>query len=103
MPTTQAGNRAPVVMPSKDPDDISPYAWDWTDFLGADTISTSTVTVIDVEVGGVEVDEDSEASEVVTAVLSGGIAGRRYRVLCNIVTAAGNEYDQTMIVPVREH
>jgi len=82
----------------KDPDGKLDYAWDWTDWLDGDTISSfdfdlpADFTLVDsYEVGG-----------VVTAWLSGGLENKTYTVTCSIVTALGREDDRSAIFNLEE-
>ena len=73
------------------------YNVDWTDWLeSGDTIQTSVWTVEP----GITQDSESETGQVATIWLSGGMAGRSYRVTNQIVTTAGRTNDQPMIIEV---
>ena len=41
-------------------------------------------------------------NNVVTARVAGGVAGRRYKVTCRIVTNGGQTFDQSIFVPVQQ-
>lgn len=74
------------MFPDKHPDAIVDYEFDWSTWLAAgDTISTATVTAD----AGLTVDssEISSGSAVVKFWLSGGTAGRFYRLSCRVTTA----------------
>lgn len=82
----------------KDPDAVVPYAFDWSDWLGAATISTSAW---EVPVGLTE-DSDSATTTVATVVLSGGTAGAEY-VVRNTVTTSDSRTDvRSMVIRVAE-
>jgi hypothetical protein len=82
----------------KDPDAVLDYTIDWSDWLGADTISTSAWTVPT----GITEDSDSNTTTTTTVWLSGGTAGTRYSVVNSIVTAAGREEDRTIYVTIQQ-
>lgn len=81
----------------KDPAAVDDYTWDWTDWLGDDTISAATVTGT-----GVTIDDSTTTSPTVVARISGGEAGSVGNAVCHIVTAAGREADQTLYFNIRE-
>ncbi len=81
-----------------DPDAVLDYLFDWSDWLGADTIASHTVTAGT----GLTVDSSTATTTAVTVWLSGGSVGASYAVACHIVTAAGREDDRTVTVTIRE-
>ena len=82
----------------KDPNAVLDYEWDWSAWLGTDTIASHTVTAAT----GLTVDSSTATSTAVTAWLSGGSVGASYAVTCHVVTAAGREDDRTVTVTVME-
>lgn len=82
----------------KDPDAVLDYEWDWSAWLGTDTIASHTVTAAT----GLTVDSSTATSTAVTAWLSGGSVGASYAVTCHVVTAAGREDDRTATITVQE-
>jgi hypothetical protein len=82
----------------KDPDAVLDYAIDWSDWLGSDTISTSTWTVPT----GITEDSESETTTVATIWLSGGTAGVKYDLVNEIVTAGSRTANRTIRIDVRE-
>jgi len=92
----------------KDPDEVLDYVFDWkaltngngtSDYLqSAETISSETVTVE----SGLTLDSESitDTNTTVTAWLSGGTAGTRYSVACEIVTNLGRTAERTIYVHV---
>ena len=83
----------PVTTMTKDPDATLDYVFDWSGWLEAgETISSHTVTVDT----GLTKDSDSESSGVVTAWLSGGTAGDKYNVACEITTSLGRTDERTI-------
>lgn len=81
-----------------DPAAVLDYEWDWSAWLGADTIASHTVTAAD----GLTVDSTEATTTAVTAWLSGGSVGASYAVTCHIITAAGREDDRTVTIAVME-
>jgi hypothetical protein len=81
-----------------DPDAVLDYEFDWSAWLGADTITSHTVTAA----AGLTVDSTTATATAVTAWLSGGSVGASYAVACHIVTAAGREDDRTVTISVLE-
>lgn len=95
----------------KDPDAVLDYHVVWADWLGTDTIASSTWDVqagltLDssaVNVGSVTIDGTSYAANTVTtAWLSGGTASTRYSVRNRITTTGGRTEDRTFYVYVTE-
>ena len=82
----------------KDPDAVLDYEWDWSAWLGTDTIASHTVTAAT----GLTVDTSEATTTAVTAWLSGGSVGASYAVTCHVVTAAGREDDRTATITVQE-
>ena len=82
----------------KDPDAVLDYTVDWSDWLGADTITgTPTWTV------GTGLTKASQTNTTTTATawLSGGTAGSDYTVACKIVTTGGRTDERSFTVQVR--
>ena len=96
----------------KDPQAELDYKFDWapltneapgavSDWLASgETIESYTLTIA----GGITNVSDSrtDSNTSVTVWLSGGSAGREYRVTCHIVTSAWREDDRTIVVKVRQ-
>jgi hypothetical protein len=78
----------------KDPDSVLDYAFDWTEWLGTDNISTSSWTV---PLGLAEV-TNTKTAKTATVWLSGGTAGSRYIITNQITTAAGRIENQSMVI-----
>ena len=81
-----------------DPDAVLDYKFDWSAWLGTDTITSHTVTAAT----GLTVDSTEATTTAVTVWLGGGTEGVTYTVTCHIVTAAGREDDRTVTVTVQE-
>lgn len=82
----------------KDPDAVLDYVWDWTDWLGDDTIKSFEVTVPE----PLTLDEEAEASGIVTAWISGGLVNKAYVGKCQIVTVDGRTEDRSAIFIMQE-
>lgn len=76
---------------TKDPDAVLDYVWDWSSWLGDDTITSHTITPAD----GLTVATSAAAAGRVTVWLSGGTARQTYEVACRIVTAGGRTDERT--------
>ena len=76
----------------KDPDAILDYEFDWTRWLGDDTISSVVITVPT----GIVKDQSSNTTKKVTVWLSGGTAGSMYLIACRITTAEGRTDERTI-------
>ena len=83
----------------KDPNAILSYTIDWgTNYLGSDTIATSTWTV------PTGITQTSASNDTTNAViwLSGGTAGQQYEVTNRIVTAGGLTDERTLTIIVKD-
>lgn len=86
--------------PSKDPDEVLDYQFDWTDRLVAgEAISTSTF--IKEADDTITLGVTSIAAGVTTVWISGGTIGEVCRVTNRIVTNAGRTYDETAVLRIR--
>jgi len=84
----------------KDPHEVKDYEIDWLPELGSDTIATSTWTV---PAGVTKVSDTTAYSSTRTVIkLSGGTTDEDYTLLNHIVTASGDEFDQSVILQVRD-
>jgi hypothetical protein len=88
-----------ILAADKDPDDKVDYQLSWATNLGTDTISSSS-WIVPV---GITVLLDSSTTTTATVRLSGGTAGQKYQVTNRVVTASGQQFDQSIFVYVREH
>ena len=82
----------------KDPDAVLDYTVDWSDWLGSDTISSSSWTVP----SGITKDSDSNTDTTATIWLSSGKNGKTYEIVNRIVTAGGRTDDRTIIIEVMD-
>jgi len=84
-------------MPSnflKDPQSVLDYQVDWTGWLDADTIATSTWAVPD----GITKDSDTNSTTKATIWLSGGTVDATYECINHIVTAGGRTDERTIVI-----
>jgi len=85
--------------PLKDPSAVLDYAFDWTGWLAAgETITDHTITADT----GITVDSWTESDGKVTVWLSGGTAGKWYKIACLITTSAGRTDERTIYIQVQE-
>lgn len=82
----------------KDPQARLDYVWDWTAWLGDDTITAATVTAPT----GITVEPAEHDGQKVTAWISGGDVGHSYEATCHITTTAGRVDDRTISLDVRQ-
>ncbi len=66
----------------KGPNEVLDFKFDWSDWLGSDTISTSSWVVPN----GITKDSDTNDTTSTTIWLSGGVLGNKYTVLNRIQT-----------------
>jgi hypothetical protein len=81
----------------KDPDSTLDYEIDWTAWLGADTIATSTW----IPATGITEASSTNTTTTATVWLTGGTVGQTYLVTNRITTAAGRTDDRTIRVQVQ--
>ncbi len=84
----------------KDPNSTMSYQFDWTAWLAGDTISVSAWAPLPADLTVVS---SSNTTLTTTIVLSGGIAGRTYRMRNRITTAAGLIEDETAELVIVDH
>jgi hypothetical protein len=84
---------------TKDPSDVLDYGFNWSDWLGTDTIAESTWSISPTETGGVAADPDQAASATSTETLiwlQGGVVGHIYTITNRIVTLGGREKELSL-------
>lgn len=89
----------------KDPDATEDFGFNWADYLGADTISTSSWTAYTTgwdATSEITIDSDAETTTTTTVWLSSGTKGKSYYLTNRIVTAGGRTVDRTLKVVVAE-
>jgi hypothetical protein len=82
----------------KDPNATLDYKVDWSAWLGADTISTSSWIVP----SGITQTTASNTATTGTIWLSGGTEGRTYQITHRIVTTAGRTDDRSFLIKVAQ-
>ena len=82
----------------KDPSAVLDYQFDWSAWLGSDTISTSTWTVPT----GITLVTETETTTTATAWLSGGTTDVNYECVNTIVTAGGRTDQRTLVIRCRD-
>jgi len=92
----------------KDPESVLDYAFDWramthgtatSDWLETDETITSYTITADT---GITADSSTESDGKVTVWLSGGTAGKWYKIACLITTSAGRTDERTIYIQVQE-
>lgn len=81
-----------------DPQAVLDYVVDWSTYLGADTISTSSWTAD----SGITVESDEFDDTSTTIWLSGGTRNHRYGLTNHILTAGGRDDEWTIYVLVKQ-
>ena len=87
----------------KDPGATLDYAIDWgSEYLADDALTESSWSVVPTEPGGVLVLASSASDRQTSVQVSGGVAGRIYRLINHVATAAGREDNRSIMLRV-EH
>ncbi|MGE0460880.1 MAG: hypothetical protein AB7Q16_05885 [Vicinamibacterales bacterium] len=89
----------PVRSYIKDPEALLDYPIDWSDWLGADTITGTPVWTVP---AGLTLAAESNTTTTATAWLSGGTDGVDYIVECKITTVGGRVDERSIRIAVRE-
>lgn len=74
---------------------VKDYIFDWTDWLGVDSIQASSVLA-----DGVIIDSSDFADGKVTVWVSGGTAGEVGSVTCQITTVQGRKEEKTALFEI---
>ena len=82
---------------SKDPQAVLDYGFDWSEWLGADTIASSSW----VASAGITNDSTTNTTLITSITLSGGVAGESYTLTNTIVTANGLQDDRSIRLTVK--
>jgi len=87
----------------KSPTAVLDYSLNWSDWLGTDTINTSSHTVSTISGDGSPLTKDSESrtSTQTTVNLSGGTVGNIYTVTCSVTTASSKTEARSFRVVVK--
>jgi hypothetical protein len=87
----------------KDPDATLDYSVDWgSEYLSGDALTSSNWVVSPVEVGGIELVSSQSDLLVATVQISGGIAGRLYRLTNHVGTAESREDSRSIMLRVEK-
>lgn len=81
----------------KDPDDTRTVSVDWTDFIGAASISSTDWTVAT----GLTEGTNATSGNIRSCLVSGGKEGCDYLVTCRVTLNTGEIKDQSVLVKVR--
>lgn len=98
----------PARAPAKDPGAVIDYGVAWADWLGADTIASSTwikpteLATVKTQENVSVIIEGSQYDKVNTIMISGGVAGNSYLLTNRITTAGGRTTDRSMRIGVHE-
>lgn len=87
---------------TKDPDAVLDYTRDWTTYLGADTIATSTWIVPTGITLGTGANAPTNNNTSATAWLSGGTLYSTYLITNRITTAGGRTDDRSFLLTIAE-
>lgn len=82
----------------KDPDEVLDYKFDWSTWLGSDTIQSITLIVP----SGITKDSDTNDTTSATIWLSGGTSGNDYKITNRIVTAGGRTAERAITIRVSD-
>lgn len=90
---------APIATYDKDPAAILDYSIDWSAWLpSGDTIDSATWTSSDAALVVEASPAPSVAAGIATAWVSGGVAGTRYRLTCQVKTDAGRVDERSIAI-----
>lgn len=81
----------------KDPDAYLDYTIDWTEWLGTDTITSSSWAAPT----GITIASTTTTTTLSAAWVSGGTHGEDYDLRCRIVTTGGRTDDRSIRLQVR--
>ncbi len=82
----------------KDPDGVEDFGFDWSAWLGVDTISNS-IWIVPADISK---ESDSNTTTTTTIWLSGGTSGSHYNLTNRITTVGGRTEDRTGVLKVKE-
>ncbi len=99
--------------PDKDKDEILDYSIDWSRFLGDTSISGIAWYVVDDEgvkqliqdteiVDGLQMVTSTYTPTVATLYLALGTNNKRYKITCQVTTAAGLQYERSVYLRIKE-
>lgn len=80
----------------KDPDEVISFGVDWSEYLGAETVTSSNWTVP----SGVTKVGQTLVGRQANVTISGGTLGAIYRITNRITTSAGETVDQSIDIEI---
>jgi len=87
----------------KDPDAVLDYLIDWgAEYLGDDLLAGSDWTVAPDEAGGVTIAGSDLEATTSTVKAGGGLPGRIYRLINEVVTASGRVDSRSIVLRVEK-
>jgi hypothetical protein len=87
----------------KDPGSSLDYSVDWgAEYLSGDALASSSWSVSPVEDGGVAIVGSQSDLLIATVRVSGGTAGRLYRLTNHVTTASGREDSRSIMLRVEK-
>lgn len=89
----------PAFPDTKDPDSTLDYQFDWGEWLGTDTITSSVFTV---DPNTITIQTTTNTTTTATLWLSGGIVGTVYKIKNRITTVAGRIDERTVRLKIKE-
>jgi len=85
----------------KDPDAVLDYSIDWgAEYLGGDLLAESAWSATPDEPGGVAIVGSQFDATTASVKASGGVPGRLYRLVNQVVTAAGRTDSRSIVLRV---
>lgn len=99
------GTDIPAAPQYKDPDSTIDYTADWSSWLGADTISSSTWLIDGVassSVNGLTISTTSNTTTTATVWLQDGTELSQYTITNRVTTSGGRTEDRSFILTVRQ-
>jgi len=87
----------------KDPDSVLDYLIDWgAEYLGDDLLAESDWSVAPDEAGGVTIAGSDFDATTSTVKAGGGLPGRIYRLINEVVTASGRVDSRSIVLRVEK-
>jgi hypothetical protein len=83
---------------AKDPNGVEDFGFNWSAWLGTDTISASVWIVP----AGITKESDTFTTTSTTIWLSSGTSGTSYQITNRITTAGGRTEDRTGVLKVKD-
>jgi hypothetical protein len=85
---------------TKTPSEVKDYSFDWSDSIGADTITSSDWESSSVDLG---IATESVSGSITTVWLRSGVAGTSYTVTNTIVTSGGRTLQDSITIYVSQY